>query len=82
MASSNYTPSGGRQELMTIRESEEGGTTITDTMGVYDLNYKLHIGRPVTWAGSTICEALGYLGSEAPSPWAIRPPPFTKAHPR
>lgn len=32
MASSNYTPSGGRQELMTIRESEEGGTTITDTM--------------------------------------------------
>ena len=27
------------------------------------------------WAGSTICEALGYLGSEAPSP-AAKPPPL------
>ena len=35
----------------------------------------------IGWAGSTICEALGYLGSEAPSPWAKPTPPFTKAHP-
>ena len=32
------------------------------------------------WAGSTICEALGYLGSEAPSPGAKPTPPPSLKH--
>ena len=36
--------------------------------------YQVSVGT--SWAGSTICEALGYLGSEAPSPAAKPPPPI------